>query len=51
MSEVQIALYIQVAAVLAAVETAIAALVISALDPRSARRIVGEDWRVSLERT
>lgn len=44
-----IALWVQVAAVLAAVAAAIVALVISALDRRNARQIAAEDRRAALE--
>lgn len=48
MTKEEIALWVQVAAVLAAVGAAIVALVVSALDRRNSRRIAEEDRRAAL---
>ncbi|QDG68367.1 MULTISPECIES: hypothetical protein [unclassified Pseudarthrobacter] len=49
MTKEEIALWVQVAAVLAAVAAAIVALIVSALDRRNSRRIAGEDRRAALK--
>ena len=51
MTEEQIALWVQVAAVLAAVAASIIALVISARDRRTSRQIAADDRRASLTQT
>ncbi|MCB5282724.1 MULTISPECIES: hypothetical protein [unclassified Arthrobacter] len=49
MTKEEIALWVQVAAVVAAVGASIVALVVSALDRRNARRIADEDRRAALK--